>query len=165
LGDAQVRYQACRPLVLGFGNVLLRDDGAGARLAAQLQVEMGFGLADFVDCGTMIRDLLPYIEARDSLLVIDSADLSGVPGTVRLFEGPQMDGFLKSTRCRTVRELGVTDLIAMARLRGCLPSRRALLCIQPGCVDRGKALSIPVAQAMPAAAMAARELLEQWGRA
>lgn len=154
---------AYRPLVLGFGNVLLRDDGAGVLLAARLQREMAVGLADFIDGGTMSFNLLPYIEAREFLLVIDAADVSAIPGTVRLFTGPQMDGFLKSSRRRTVHEVGIIDLMDMARLQGCLPRQRALLCIQPGCIAWGETLSAPVEQAMPVAVLAARELIAHWG--
>lgn len=160
--DAPPRKARCRPLVLGFGNVLLRDDGAGVQLTAQLQRDLGSGDVDFVDGGTMSFSLLPYIEACEALLVIDAADLAGPPGTVRLFEDLEMDAFLKSTRRRSVHEVGIIDLMDMARLRGCLPIRRALLCIQPGRIDWGEVITLPVAQALPVAALAAKEVLERW---
>ena len=170
--EIQGEHRTQRPLVLGFGNVLLRDDGAGVFLASQLQEEQrqrvqaqpesSFAYADFVDAGTMSFSLLPYIEARDALLIIDAADLGAVAGTVRLLEGAQMDEFLISTRRRTVHEVGITDLLDMARLQGCLPARRALLCIQPGRIEWGEVLSPLVAEAIPAAALAASRLLAQW---
>jgi hydrogenase maturation protease len=148
-------------LVLGFGNILLSDDGAGVRLVERLRTELG-ALAECVDGGTLSFSLLSYIEAVDSMLVIDAAELDGVPGTVNLFEGAAMDEFLKSARRRTVHEVGLIDLLDMARLQGCLPGRRALLCIQPGRIDWCEELSAPVAAAMPAAAQQARTLLAQW---
>lgn len=154
-----------RPLVLGFGNVLLRDDGAGVQLMTQLRGELGADAAEFVDGGTMSFSLLPHIEATGELLVIDAAELDGPPGTVRLFEGAAMDDFLRGMRRRTVHEVGIIDLMDMARLRDCLPARRALLCIQPGRIDWGEVLSLPVCQAMPGAARAARDLLTRWAAA
>ena len=56
-------------------------------------------------------------------------------GAIAPFEGAAMDEFLRSTRRRTVHEVGLIDLLDMARLRDCLPPRRALLCIQPGRID------------------------------
>jgi hypothetical protein len=50
----------------------------------------------------------------------------------------------------------------MARLRDCLPRRRALLCIQPGRIEWSEALSAPVADAMPEAVRRARSTLKRW---
>jgi hydrogenase maturation protease len=149
-------------LVLGFGNVLLSDDGAGIRLIERLRSEMDAEAAEFIDGGTLSFSLLSYVEASDSMLVLDAADLDAIPGTIAFFEGAAMDDFLKSSRRRTVHEVGLIDLLDMARLRDCLPRRRALLCIQPGRIDWSEALSAPVAQAMPEAARQARSTLQRW---
>jgi hydrogenase maturation protease len=149
-------------LVLGFGNVLLGDDGAGVRLIERLRAELGADVAEFVDGGTLSFSLLHYIEATESMLVIDAADLDAAAGSVGLFEGAAMDAFLTSTRRRTVHEVGLIDLLDMARLQGCLPDRRALLCIQPWRIDWVETLSAPVAQALPEAARQAHALLQRW---
>ena len=149
-------------LVLGFGNILLSDDGAGIRLVARLCTELGADAATFVDGGTLSFNLLHYIEATDSMLVIDAADLNEAAGSIGLFEGAQMDDFLASTRRRTVHEVGLIDLLDMARLQQCLPRRRALLCIQPARIAWSEALSAPVAQALPEASRQARALLRRW---
>jgi hydrogenase maturation protease len=149
-------------LVLGFGNVLLSDDGAGVQLVEKLRSEWGADAAEFVDGGTMSFALLAYVEAADSMLVIDAAELNGAPGTIGLFEGAGMDQFLKSSRRRTVHEVGLIDLLDMARLQGCLPSQRALLCIQPGSIDWCETLSPAVAGAMTEAARQARSVLRRW---
>jgi hydrogenase maturation protease len=149
-------------LVIGFGNVLLSDDGAGVQLVERLRSDLGAGSAQFIDDGTLSFSLLSYIEATESLLVVDAADIGGAPGTIGLFEGASMDAFLMSARRRTVHEVGLIDLLDMARLQDCLPSRRALLCIQPHRIDWSEALSMPVAEAMPAAVKQAKALLWRW---
>ena len=151
-----------RALVLGFGNVLLSDDGAGVRLVEQLRSELGPIAADFVDGGTLSFSLLPYVEATDSMLVIDAGDIHRPPGSTLLLEDKAMDAFLSSARRRSVHEVGLIDLLDMARLRDCLPRRRALLCIQPGRIDWCEQLSTPVEQAVPQAALQAAALLERW---
>jgi hydrogenase maturation protease len=160
--DARMALTASPALVLGFGNVLLSDDGAGIRLVERLRSELDNVAAEFVDGGTLSFSLLSYVESTDSMLVLDAADLDATPGTIGFFEGAAMDDFLKSSRRRTVHELGLIDLLDMARLRDCLPSRRALLCIQPGRIDWNEALSPPVAEAMPEAAYRARSTLRRW---
>lgn len=150
------------PLVLGFGNILLADDGAGVHLVARLRAELGDDAAQFIDGGTMSFSLLAHVEAAESMLVVDAADLNSFPGAVRLLEGAAMDLFLKTTRRRTVHEVGLIDLLDMARLRGCLPTRRALLCIQPLRIDWSEKLSTPVSQALLEAARQARAMLRLW---
>jgi hydrogenase maturation protease len=166
-GAGAAAYQLLTPraLVLGFGNVLLSDDGAGIRLVERLRTELGADAAEFVDGGTLSFSLLPYLEATHSMLVIDAADLDGEPGAIGLFDGAGMDEFLKISRRRTVHEVGLIDLLDMARLMGCLPDQRALLCIQPGRIDWCETLSDCVAQAMPEASRQARATLERWTQA
>lgn len=159
------RTVTARPLVLGFGNVLLSDDGAGVQLVELLRCELGTHAAEFVDGGTLSFSLLSYVEAAQSMLVIDAADLDSTPGTVSLFEGAAMDEFLKTSRRRTVHEVGLVDLLDMARLQDCLPNQRALLCIQPGRIDWCETLSRPVTEAITEATRRARATLERWSLA
>ena len=150
------------PLVVGFGNVLLGDDGAGVRLVERLRSEHQLRGCEFVDGGTMSFSLLSYVEATDSMLVVDAAELHGAPGTVALFDGAAMDDFLKGGRRRSVHEVGLIDLMDIARLCDCLPHRRALLCVQPGPIAWGESLSSRVEEGLMEAALQARALLNRW---
>ena len=76
-----------------------------------------------------------------------------------------MDEFLQGARRRTVHEIGLMDLLDMARLEACLPPQRALLCMQPGPIGWNEALSAPVAAALPAATRLATEQLKRWSAA
>jgi hydrogenase maturation protease len=148
--------------MLGMGNVLLGDDGVGIRLVERLRTDPAFGAANFVDGGTLSFSLLGLIETTDAMLVTDAADLGEAPGTVRLFENEAMDRFLASSRRRSVHEVGLCDLLDMARLLDCIPRRRALLCVQPCTIDWTEALSPPVARAFDAAAAQAGAVLRNW---
>jgi hydrogenase maturation protease len=149
-------------LAIGFGNVLLGDDGAGVRLVERLRSRFDKDAITCIDGGTMSFSLLPYVEAARFLLVVDAAQLDQSPGTIELYEGPAMDEFLTSRRRRTVHEVGLTDLLDMARIQGCLPDLRALLCIQPGVIDWSDELSLPVADAIPGAVSLAGALVARW---
>jgi hydrogenase maturation protease len=96
------------------------------------------------------------------MLVVDAAQLDSMPGTTALFEGVAMDRLLATVRRRTVHEVGLIDLLDMARLQDCLPTRRALLCIQPAHIQWSEALSAPVEAAFGGAIEQARTLLERW---
>lgn len=149
-------------LVLGFGNVLLGDDGAGVHVVERLRAQLGPDAATIIDAGTLSFSLLSLIEATGSMLVIDAAELKRPPGAIQLYEGGAMDAYLKSGRRRTVHEVGLIDLLDMARLQDCLPDDRALLCIQPYRIDWSETLSEPVAAALPEACGQAAALLRRW---
>lgn len=154
---------APRPLVLGLGNLLLRDDGVGVAVIEHLRTSPTVALdAEVVDGGTLSHTLLPLIEDSDPLIVVDACDLRCPAGTVRVFRKSAMDQYLGRRGARSVHEVGLSDLLDMARLRDSLPQRRALVAIQPRRVDWGSALSPEVEDAVPAAAREVHRLLEAW---
>jgi len=149
-------------LVLGVGNTLMSDDGVGVRLLERLQsVAPSVPGVEFVDAGTLSFILLPRIQACDALLVLDAAHLDEAPGAVRALTGHDMDEFLRTARC-SVHEVGIRDLLDLARLTGALPERRAFVGIQPKQVGWGESLSAEVAAALPRAVEHALSLLGQW---
>jgi hydrogenase maturation protease len=72
-----------------------------------------------------------------------------------------MDEFIGHGQ-RSVHEVGLVDLMSIARLQGCLPGRRALLGIQPQQLGWGETPSAVVADAIPDAAARVIDLLYKW---
>jgi hydrogenase maturation protease len=137
-------------LVLGIGNTLLSDEGVG--IVAMRELEARFGTREdleFLDGGTLSFTLAVPIGECNALLVIDAAEFGAVSGTVRSFEGEEMDCFLGASRKSSVHEVGLLDLMSISRLSGHWPERRALIGIQPSLVDWGEALTPAVAAALP----------------
>lgn len=153
-----------RAVVLGIGNVLLADDGAGVRAAEALSRRLGDrpGL-EVLDGGTLSFTLLEYIRDTRALIVFDAAELGAAAGEVRCFEGESMDAFLADTaRRRTVHEVGLNDVMTMARLGDAVPERRALICIQAAEVRWGLEVTPAVGAALQHAAEQGERLLERW---
>jgi hydrogenase maturation protease len=133
---------ASQILVLGIGNTLLADDGVGVRVVESLRGDPDLAQSRLIDGGvTSFFSLLSDLEDAQAMLVVDAADLEAVAGTVSVFESGEMDRFIRRTRGRSVHEIGLADLMDMARLHGCLPPQRALVCVQPERIDWGDALS------------------------
>jgi hydrogenase maturation protease len=151
-----------RSLILGIGNVLLRDDGAGVH-AASLLAQQFAGRDDVrvLDAGTLSFTLAPLVENSERLIVLDAMQLDAPPGTVRRFLDEGVDAALGRARL-SVHELGLRDVLQLACLSGRCPTRRALIGIQPGSLDWGTAPTNAVSAALPAAAALAAELLEFW---
>jgi hydrogenase maturation protease len=88
--------------------------------------------------------------------------LNAPPGTVQVFEGEEMDRFLGSQRKRSVHEVGLLDLMTIARLTDALPPRRALIAVQPEFLDWADTPTPAVAAAIPRACDLANGLIERW---
>jgi hydrogenase maturation protease len=149
-------------LVLGVGNTLMSDDGVGVRLLEHLQaLQPPLPGVEYIDAGTLSFVLLPDIQACRALLVLDAAQLGEAPGTIRSLAGAEMDEFLRTARC-SVHEVGIRDLLDLARLTDTLPDRRAFIGVQPAETGWGEALSPEVTASLPAAAAEAWRLLNDW---
>jgi len=150
-------------LVLGIGNTLLSDEGVGVlamkALAERLRDRAGI---EFMDGGTLSFTLASSIAEHGGLVVIDAAEMGAAPGSVDVFVGEDMDRFLGSNRKRSVHEVALIDLLAIALLEDYLPQQRALIAIQPGLVDWGDSLSPPVAAALDEVCDRAQQLIESW---
>ncbi len=149
-------------LILGIGNTLLSDEGAGIHALNLFQAtHPDLPNLTLVDGGTLSFTLAAYIEDCDNLIVFDAAELKAPAGTVKTMAGTDMDAFLGAAR-RSPHEVGLLDLIDIARLTGYLPVNRALIGIQPGCIGWGMAPTAAVADALPLAVEQAVSLLGQW---
>lgn len=70
-------------VVLGVGNVLLRDEGVGVRVVQELERRYQFpDQVAVIDGGTLGLSLLAVIHAASRLIVVDAVTNRGRPGTL-----------------------------------------------------------------------------------
>lgn len=151
-------------LMLGIGNTLLSDEGAGIHALNLFELyHPEPPNLTYIDGGTLSFTLAAYIEDCDNLVVFDAAELHAPAGTVRAMAGREMDAFLGAAR-RSPHEVGLLDLFDIARLTESLPDNRALIGIQPQNIEWGMAPTLPVEKALVSAVEAAESLLVQWGQ-
>jgi len=149
-------------LILGIGNTLLCDEGAGIHAMNQLQSDNpDAGDITYIDGGTLSFTLAAYLQDCVDIIVLDAAELKSPPGTVKTMVGAEMDDFLGSAR-RSPHEVGLLDLFDIARLTESLPVNRALIGIQPERIKWGMSPTPAVASALPLAVGQAKKLLKQW---
>lgn len=152
-----------KTLILGIGNVLLRDEGAGVFAIRQLaDLAAQRDDIELMDGGTLSFSLAGAIEDTDRLIVIDAAQYDGAPGSTKVFVGEQMDDFIGSNRKCSVHEVSLIDLMAIALLAGQLPRQRALIGIQPQTIAWGDTPTPHVAAAIQLACNQAMQLVEEW---
>jgi len=149
-------------LILGIGNTLLTDEGAGIHALNLLQSEYSnIPNLTFLDGGTLSFTLACWIEDCTNLIVLDAAELHQPVGTVKSFVGQGMDDFLGSSK-RSAHEVGLLDLMDIARITENLPENRALIGIQPEHMGWGMQPTEKVANALSEAVSEARILINQW---
>jgi hydrogenase maturation protease len=149
-------------LILGIGNTLLTDEGAGIHALNRLQSEYSdIPNLTFIDGGTLSFTLAVWIEDCTNLIVFDATELKQPAGTVNVFVGAEMDNFLGTTK-RSAHEVGLIDLMDIARLTEHLPPNRALIGIQPDKMGWGMKPTAAVQNALDKAVSEAEKLLKQW---
>jgi hydrogenase maturation protease len=151
-----------RVLVLGIGNSLLTDDGVGVHAALRLAAALGDSPdVTVLDAGTQSFSLFHYVECADALIALDAARDGRAPGELVLREGADFDRFVRRAG-RSVHEVGLADLLDMARLGGRLPAHRVLIGIEPAATGWGLECTPAVEQAIPAAVNAALDHIHRW---
>jgi hydrogenase maturation protease len=147
--------------IVGIGNNLLTDDGAGIHALNRFAGKHACEDVDCIDGGTVGLALLDRLTALDGLIALDAMILGKEPGAVTVLQGEDMDAHLRNQR-GSVHEVGLSDLLDALRLRGELPENRALIGIEPADMDWGTEPTPPVAAAVPRAAELARDLVAAW---
>lgn len=115
-------------LVLGIGNILMGDDGAGIYAINKLYSEIGERVnLRFIDGGTLGLDLLNYIEWADILVIIDAVDIGEPPGAIIK---SIINEDLNIKLSKTSHEIDLEDLLFSAKLLNILPEKIILYGIQ-----------------------------------
>ena len=149
-------------LILGIGNTLLTDEGAGIHALNLLKTEYSnIPNLTFLDGGTLSFTLACWIEDCTNLIVFDAAELQQPAGTVKSFIGTQMDEFLGASK-RSAHEVGLLDLMDIARMTENLPQNRALIGIQPENMSWGMEPSQQIASALRQAVEEAITIITSW---
>jgi len=133
-------------LVIGIGNILLSDEGAGVKAVEILQER--FHLPDaieVIDGGTIGMELLPYLLGRSSIIFIDAVKAGYEPGTVTKIE--DLPAFFQTRT--SPHQIGIIDVLALAAISENGVSPKTLLFgIEPASLDTGIGLSEQVTEKM-----------------
>ena len=135
-------------LVLGLGNTIMSDDGIGPVVIDKLHQELI--LCDelrLLDGGTLGLDLLPYLEGVQRLIIVDAVEIGREPGTVVRLAGEEVPLALETKL--SPHQMGMKDLLAVARLMDQLPPEIILIGVQPASLEMDTELTPPVAAAVP----------------
>jgi hydrogenase maturation protease len=147
-------------VVIGVGNTILSDDGAGVHAARLLQgdprVPAGVTI---LDGGTLGIELVPYASDASRVLFLDAVNSGAAPGTLTRMTGRDLLG---TSGGWSVHQLGVADLIAALALVSAGPQDIVVLGVQPAHTDWGTSLSPDVESALSGLVDKALAQLQLW---
>ena len=128
-------------MIVGVGNVLLKDEGIGVHVVRALQ-EMSLaspnGEVEVVDGGTS-PSAFDSAEGADKLIIVDAARGGGAPGTIYRFGPGQVSGEAKLLT--SLHDLGVLDSLRMMESVADPPRETVIIGVEPAEVDWGLELT------------------------
>jgi hydrogenase maturation protease len=116
--------------ILGLGNILMTDEGVGVKTVNEF--EKRYTVPDYVeivDGGAAGLDLLPFIEGREKVLMVDAVNFDREPGYIDLLENDAIP--IRITEKASMHHLGLLDVLCIVRLSGNMPKDLCLVGIQP----------------------------------
>jgi hydrogenase maturation protease len=151
-----------RTTVLGLGNPLMGDDRVGLTALNRLEEEWFVPrFVSLVDGGTWGMNLLPVVESTDRLLVLDAIDVGAPPGTIVRLAGDEVPRVLGQKL--SPHQIDLREVLALAELRGSLPSQLVALGVQPERVELTADLSPAVEEGVNQVVEIAVATLGAWG--
>jgi hydrogenase maturation protease len=152
--------------VVGIGNLLLSDDGAGIHAVRALRRDSRVqSMARLIDGGTVGTDLLAEVCGCEKLLIVDAVDAGLPPGAMIWMDlgdaDPRQPGPPK-IETRNAHQCGIPELLDDLRLLGVAPRDMVLVGIQPATIGLGTQLSPQLASALPALAAEVVRQLDRW---
>jgi hydrogenase maturation protease len=130
-----------RTVVVGVGNVLLKDEGIGVHVVRALQ-EMSLasldGEVEVVDGGTS-PSAFDSAEGADKLIIVDAARGGGEPGTIYRFTPDEVS--VGPKLLYSLHDLGLLDSLRMMESVGNPPRETVIIGVEPAEVDWGLELT------------------------
>jgi hydrogenase maturation protease len=134
-------------LVLGIGNILLRDEGVGVHVVRQLSDKSLVDSVEIVDGGTGGVEFVDIIAGRRKLIVVDAGDIDGEPGDVLRLGFEDL-----SRRCQeemSLHEFGLAESLYEAKVLGVLPGEIVIFAVKTKDISLGMEMSEELSAAVP----------------
>lgn len=148
-----------RIIVVGIGNLILKDEGVGIHVIRQLET---MGLPpdiELIDGGTNSYDLLDFFCESDISIVVDAMQAGGEPGTI--YRAPLDElGLKPNDQIKSLHEMHFIEAVEMVRMLGSNPEF-LVFGIEPKSIELGLELTPEVAAKVPRVAELIKEEIER----
>lgn len=135
-----------RVVVVGIGNLLLKDEGIGVHVAQALERISLSNDFEVIDGGTS-PDILPLLEGVDKLIIVDAAQGGGQPGDIYRFTIDRLS--LEDSISTSVHQIGLMETLMMTMALGIAPEETVIIGVEPKEIDWGLDLSPELENKIP----------------
>lgn len=136
--------------VIGIGNPLRADDGAGAEVVRRLAGRVPPEVRLLALSGEP-AELLDAWDGLDAVVVVDAVRTGGTPGMIHRLDASDTP-LAARTGSPSTHGLGLAEALELGRALGRLPARVIVVGIEAGDDSDGDVLSAPVEDAIDEAA-------------
>ncbi|MBC8600135.1 HyaD/HybD family hydrogenase maturation endopeptidase [Parabacteroides acidifaciens] len=133
-------------LILGVGNLLLKDEGVGIHVIRALENEELPPNVSLMDGGTGGLHLIAWIQDYDRIIMVDATLDDNLPGTIRLIRPRYATDF---PPLMSAHEIGLRDMIEAMILTGKLPDIQLIVISAADISEVGMELTPVVEAAVP----------------
>lgn len=122
--------------ILGLGNILMTDEGVGVHTVKEFEARYSLPEhVEVVDGGAAGLDLIPFIDGREKVLMVDAVNFDQDPGYINVLENEQIP--VRISEKASMHHLGLMDVLSIVRMSGNLPKELCLIGIQPKSLELG----------------------------
>lgn len=145
-----------RTVIVGLGNLLMRDDGVGVHAILALERSPPPGV-ELADAGTAMLHALEVVAGAKRVVAIDAVHAGGEPGTVY-----ELDGYetAESGRMSSLHAMGLRSALHLLPASE-QPGVFKVIGVEPASVECGLHLSPAVVGALPRVVDAVRRTLSE----
>lgn len=106
-------------IVIGIGNVILKDDGFGVHVIEALKREDLPDNVLLVDGGTSSIDMMGYFVDYNNLIIVDVLKAGAKPGTIYKLSPDDLKSYKRDNL--SIHSIQILDVIKMANMLGADP--------------------------------------------
>jgi len=123
-----------RVVVVGVGNLLMKDEGIGIHAVKALQEIKLPPDVRLIDGGTS-PDIIAYTRAGDKLIIVDAAKAGGEPGAIYRFRPEDLAD--ERADLTSAHQLGVLPNLRLMEMSRALPQEVVIIGVEPAEIDWG----------------------------
>ncbi len=144
-------------LILGVGNLLLKDEGVGIHVIRALEQENLPSGVHLMDGGTGGFHLISWIEKYDRIIMVDATLDKNPPGTIRVLRPKYSSEF---PPLMSAHEIGLRDMMSIMELTETMPLIDLIVISVEDISEVGMELTPKVEAAVPEVIRIVKELIK-----
>lgn len=125
--------------VVGVGNILMADEGAGIRVINELEKRGYSRKVDLIDAGTSFFDIVPELTQYDKVIIVDVTKGGQKPGTIYRFELNDVES--QNEISLSVHDIGVLQSFKLESIVNDIPEEIVFFGIEPYQIEISMELS------------------------